>query len=61
LIWSLWKERNNKLSKNISDTSYQAIDQAKVLLDNWNLARCSGAAAVTLQHGLQLHLLPQMG
>ena len=43
------------------DTSYQAIDQAKVLLDNWNLEHFNRTATVTLQHGLQLHLLSQMG
>jgi len=52
LIWSLWNQSNNKLRNNILDMSYQAIDQAKVWLDDWNLARCSRAAAVTLQHGL---------
>lgn len=38
-MWSIWKNRNNKVCNDLQDTCQSICDRAKALLDSWTNAR----------------------
>jgi len=39
IIWSIWKQRNNKIWKEVIDAQTFVFDRAKVLLEDWKSAK----------------------
>ena len=50
IIWSIWKQRNNKIWKEVIDVQGFVFDRAKSLLEDWKAARSIQGSTVRREY-----------
>ena len=50
IIWSIWKQRNNKIWKEVTDAQGFVFDRAKSLLEDWKVARSIQGSTVRREY-----------
>ena len=60
MVWSIWKHRNLKVWKDKTETAATAVERARVMISDWQLANLSLlVAASVVTAGSAAHLSPK--